>query len=291
MEIYVSVVVPVYNGEKYIISCLESLSSQSLPKKNVEVIVVDNCSEDNSVNIARQYNATVLKETKRGSYAARNAGVHAARGQIIGFIDVDCIASSDWIKHALSNFTASPPVEILAGRVEFIIPEKLTVWGDFDRHTFLNQEYSFRSGVAKTANMFVKREVFENAGYFNDKLLSGGDIEWTSRAVRFGASIKYEPKALVYHPVRNNFNEIAKKVYRVGTGKGQVLKEKKVRYESSNFGLKHLKHPYNLLRNTMASINKGFSFLHPIYMLFVILILSPIFISGILHGVLLNKKN
>ena len=289
MEILVSVIVPVYNGEKYIKTCLESILSQSLPKNQYEVIVVDNGSTDHSEKIARQYEVRVLRETKRGSYAARNAGINAAKAQIIGFIDVDCIASNNWLECAVRYFIENPGADILSGKVEFFSHDHLNIWGDFDKQTFLNQEYSYKSGVAKTANMFVSSTVFETIGYFNDALQSGGDVDWTAKAVIKGASIHYEPRAVVYHPVRNSFDEMAKKVFRVGTGKGQIFKENNRERRNSNLGVGHLKHPFKLLGDTMKTKDKKQPFLYPLYMTFAISILSSIFVCGMLKGLFIKN--
>ena len=75
---FVSVILPVYNGERYIKKCLESLMNQSYPKDKYEVIVIDNGSSDSTVEILKTITNSqiqVLYESKRGSYAARNTGV------------------------------------------------------------------------------------------------------------------------------------------------------------------------------------------------------------------------
>ncbi|MFO7844404.1 MAG: glycosyltransferase [Bacteroidales bacterium] len=291
MPLTVSVVIPVYNGDEYIRKCLDSLSRQTLPASQYEVIIVDNGSTDNSMVLAESYSVKIIKELKRGSYAARNTGIRNAQGSIIGFIDVDCIASVDWLKYAVNYFTTTTAVDILSGKVEFLPPERLTIWGDFDKNTFLNQEYSFKAGVAKTANLFVSSTVFETFGFFNDAIKSGGDVNWTAEAVSKGATIHYEPKAIVYHPVRNSFNEIVQKVFRVGTGKGQIIKVKKHKYGNSNLGLSHFKHPFKLLWSMIANKEKEQSFFYPVKMAFVIFVLALVFLSGIIQGFLVNKKN
>ena len=291
MQILVSVIVPVYNGETYIDSCLKSLMSQSFPKNRYEIIVVDNCSTDNSAIIAKQYDVSIIKETQKGSYAARNKGIGQARGKIIAFTDIDCIASPYWLEQAVKFLSNNPTVEVLAGQVEFFSQGPLTVWGFFDRNTFLNQEYSFKSGVAKTANLFVSSSVFKKIGYFNDQLVSGGDVYWTAEAVSKGASIGYEPKAVVYHPVRNNFNEVAQKCFRVGIGKGQIIRKGKNENSSSNLGLNHLIHPFKLLKDTIANKEKGKTFIYSLYMIFVVIILGLIFLSGIIKGLFIRRSN
>lgn len=291
MQSLVSVIVPVYNGDKYIKKCLDSLSRQTLPASQYEVIIVDNGSTDNSVAMTGGYRVEIIKELKRGSYAARNTGIRKARGSIIAFIDVDCIAANDWLEQAVKFYDNNANADIVAGKVKFYSDQPLSVLGYFDKNTFLNQEYAMKTGTAKTANMFVSSKAFGTIGYFDDALKSGGDVNWTAEAVSKGATIHYEPKAIVYHPVRNSFNEIVQKVFRVGTGKGQIIKVKKHKYGNSNLGLSHFKHPIKLLWRTIANKEKEQSFFYPVKMAFVIFVLALVFLSGIIQGFLVYKKN
>jgi glycosyltransferase involved in cell wall biosynthesis len=88
----VSVIVPIYNAEKYIRTCLDSLINQSL--KNLEIILVDDGSTDNSYHICHEYSKhdkriTLLTQLNRKQGAARNQGIKIAKGQYIGFLDAD----------------------------------------------------------------------------------------------------------------------------------------------------------------------------------------------------------
>ena len=91
----VSVIVPCYKGEKYIKRCLENLLSQSYP--HLEIIVVIDGITDNSAEIATKYPVkTIVFETNRGLSAARNAGIEAASGTYIHFMDIDDEISDDF---------------------------------------------------------------------------------------------------------------------------------------------------------------------------------------------------
>lgn len=89
----ISVIIPVYNAEKYLQRCLDSVCNQTL--KNIEIICVDDCSTDNSAQIIRDYAArfTYIKflplATNQGESAARNAGLHMAKGDYLAFVDND----------------------------------------------------------------------------------------------------------------------------------------------------------------------------------------------------------
>lgn len=93
----VSVIIPVYNGEKTLQRCLDSLLCQTY--KNFEIIAVDNNSKDRTKKIIK--GSTKIKyifESKKGRSSARNAGIKAAHGRIIAMTDCDCIAPKDWLE-------------------------------------------------------------------------------------------------------------------------------------------------------------------------------------------------
>ncbi len=98
----VSVVIPAYNEEKYIKSCLEAFENQD--EKPFEIIVVDNNCTDHTVEIAKQYPVTIIQEEKQGMAFARNAGFNFASGDIIARCDADTIVPKDWIKKIKNNF-------------------------------------------------------------------------------------------------------------------------------------------------------------------------------------------
>ncbi|MDR0421954.1 MAG: glycosyltransferase [Proteiniphilum sp.] len=93
----VSVVIPVYNGEQYVASCLENMMSQSY--ENMEIIVVDDGSTDHSAEIARKYPVKLIShERNRGLSAARNTGIDSAQGEYIHFMDVDDGVNRDYYR-------------------------------------------------------------------------------------------------------------------------------------------------------------------------------------------------
>jgi glycosyltransferase involved in cell wall biosynthesis len=93
-EIKISVIVPIYNVERYLTGCLASIASQTFPKESFEVILVDDGSTDGSAAIARRFAASqphfkLISQENRGLSAARNTGLGVARGTYFGFVDSD----------------------------------------------------------------------------------------------------------------------------------------------------------------------------------------------------------
>ncbi len=274
-----SVIIPVYNGEKYIASCLKSLDKQTIPVENYEVIVVDNNSTDRSTELAREEQVKIIYENKKGSYAARNTGIKAAKGNIIAFTDVDCQVAPNWLELASEHFVNTND-QIVSGAVEFIKQYNLSIWGKYDRNRFLKQELSFSRNGAATANLFVKKDLFSYVGLFDQDLQSGGDTDWVNRATSKGFKFGYNPNLKVYHPVRNSFNEIAKKCNRVGYGKGQFAK-----ISGNKLFLIHPKHlspGINTLRNILKNDNPNF--VYYLKMIFAIYLLNFIEYLGKIKG-------
>ena len=99
----ISVVIPVYNEEKYIKNCLDSLMKQE--EKPDEIIVIDNNCTDNTTNVVKKYkNIKVIRERKQGIIAARNAGFDHAQGNIIARCDADTILPVKWVKNIKQHF-------------------------------------------------------------------------------------------------------------------------------------------------------------------------------------------
>lgn len=95
IEPKVSIIVPAYNTEKYISKCLESLVNQTL--KEIEIILIDDGSKDNTLNIAKSFmekdsRIKIISQTNQKQGAARNQGMRVAKGEYIGFVDSD-----DWV--------------------------------------------------------------------------------------------------------------------------------------------------------------------------------------------------
>src|SRR3989344_3177308 len=109
----ISVVIPVYNEEKYLDQCLKSIFSQTI--QPYEVIVVDNNSSDSSIDIAKKYKVKIVKESKQGITHARNKGFELAKGDIIARTDADCIVEPNWLEKIKEDFRLNPDMLGIAG--------------------------------------------------------------------------------------------------------------------------------------------------------------------------------
>jgi len=227
---FVSVIIPVFNDAPRLRVCLEALSRQSWPRENYEIIVVDNGSSDGSGEVALSFsNVQVVREAKPGSYAARNRGIAAARGDFLAFTDSDCIPSSDWIRAGVAALEKNPERALIGGPVT-IVPHDRARRNLAEFHqeilAFDQLRYINSFGFTITANMLTRRFLFDQVGVFHSEMKSNGDREWCHRAVDAGHPPHYEENFRIGHHARRSVSELAQKVLRLAGGKVQLAQLK-----------------------------------------------------------------
>lgn len=220
---YVSVIVPVYNGQDEIGACVEALLAQTLDKSELEVIVVDNGSTDGTCDVVTRYPVRLVHENAAvGSYAARNRGIQAARGRILGFTDADCVPDPDWVRAACEAFD-DPAVCAVGAQVVPAAPAS-EVEAYLARRGSLSPRHSQRHRFRPyfpTAGVFYRREVFERVGSFNADLISGGDADLCWRAIGAGCGdVRYASNAVVEHRHRSDVREMRRQRFKWGLGAG-----------------------------------------------------------------------
>jgi glycosyltransferase involved in cell wall biosynthesis len=158
-----------------------------------EVIIVDNGSVENLELLIKQCPRALLTyEAKPESYADRNHGIAIASGEILAFTDSDCIPADIWLETGVKKLMSIPNCGLVAGRIEFFfknsnLPTAIEV---FDSITNLQQKkYVEEYHFGATANLLTFKQLFEEIGYFNSDLKSGGDAEWGRRVYFHDRSI------------------------------------------------------------------------------------------------------
>ncbi|MCG7654955.1 glycosyltransferase family 2 protein [Alteromonas sp. Cnat2-8] len=221
----VSVIIPVYNDEKRIIDCVTSVYEQNQLNFSLEVIVVDNGSTDNTLEVIERelktkYEDLVVETCEvPGSYAARNKGLSVCNGDFTAFTDSDCIVSNNWVEANLTQIKGKEVTTIIAGEVNFFKEKgKFTEQSaiDFESTFSMKQDENAKNGKCITANFFCDKKFFDSVGEFNSKLKSGGDVEISQRAVRKGGKVVFNPQASVNHPSRNVHELIVKRKRIIG---------------------------------------------------------------------------
>ncbi|HLC91926.1 MAG TPA: glycosyltransferase family 2 protein [Candidatus Saccharimonadales bacterium] len=161
----ISIVIPVYNEERYIKSCLDAIAAQTV--KPLEVIVVDNNCTDRTVDLARQYPfVKIVKESVQGRTKARNAGFNAASGDIIGRIDADSVIIPGWLERVHQDFN-DPSVQGVAGLGQTKVFLGVNLYSTFWTRVYFWTTHSFFRAVTMWgANMAVRRSAWDKVKQF-----------------------------------------------------------------------------------------------------------------------------
>ncbi len=215
----VSVVIPAMNEASRISRCLASVLDQDYPRERMEVVVVDNGSTDATASVARQFPVRVVEEARQGVAGARNTGIRAARGEIIAFIDADCVAKPDWLRELLS-VSDDKTIGCFVG--DILPMQGGGLISDYIHHRrLISQEVLLSSfpPVAAGANIAYRKSVFEAIGYYDEKFTEGedGDLFW-----RFVKSKKlqyrFQRQAVVFHPHPSSLSVLLRRTWLEGRG-------------------------------------------------------------------------
>lgn len=217
----IAVVVTARNASSHLPCLLEALRLQTLSRRDFEFVLVDDASSDGTPDIGRTWPGSLVIEspTHVGLPRGRNIGIRACRAPIIAFTDADCVPDRDWLERGIERMEHDG-ADILAGGITIPIDHDDSTAAFVDSATYLDQERYARRGFGAGANLWVRRDVFERAGYFNEELEAyGGDEEdLCHRAVANGARLVYAPEAHVRHPPRRRLRDLMRKAYRLGYG-------------------------------------------------------------------------
>lgn len=200
MSSTISVIIPAYNAEGTIEKCLEGILKQSY--RVSEIIVIDDCSTDNTARIASKYQCHVVRSDHNLKVAgARNIGLREARSDYIYFIDSDCVPVENCIENLMKSFKYSEKIGIVGGRC--IVPyDKNWINLAYDiaeRHKDLSNLKGKYVPYLPGSNLCIKRKVLDKIGFFNEKMLSHEDFDFSFRANNEGFNIFFTPEATSYH--------------------------------------------------------------------------------------------
>lgn len=212
--IVASVIVPVRNAKAELRALISALRQQTTPRHSFEVVVGDDGSTDRSVDGLETTDGwlRVTSGPPQTSYAARNRAVALARAPILAFCDADCRPEPTWLEAGLAALAGA---DIVAGRIRFALPPRRTIWTLLEMELSKNAELHARLGRAETANLFVRRDLFERLGGFDPTLPSHGDFDFVARCVAGGAKLLFAPDAVVWHATRESPKWLLEKIWLV----------------------------------------------------------------------------
>jgi O-antigen biosynthesis protein len=220
-----SVIVPTYNSAATIARCIESLKQLTYP--DYEIIVVDDGSTDSSAAIAEAASVQTLRLPHQGLAAARNAGLAAARGRVVAFIDADAEADCDWLYHLAEAIMRRNAAA--AGGQNFP-PEKATTLASVIALA-PGQAQEVRSGDQDLAqlcgcNMAIDKVALGPGQLFDCAFTQAGDdvdVSWRLRDMR--KTLAYAPGAVVLHHRRTSIGAYLKQQRGYGHAEGLLFRK------------------------------------------------------------------
>jgi GT2 family glycosyltransferase len=191
-----------------------------------EILVVDNGPSTDTAEVVSGFTARYIPEARRGYGNARNRGLAEARGDVIYFLDDDCVPEPDWSDVLwnvldsgdadLASGSRAPGQPGLAARLEYLSTDGPVLSPDL------------AAGPARhlsTSNLILRRDVVAKVGCFDTTLTMCEDRDFTTRARKLGFKLRYEPKARVTHyPAIHRVSDYLGKMRHYGTGTSQYFR-------------------------------------------------------------------
>ena len=177
-EPLVSCIVPCFNGERYLDECLRSILGQTHPR--LEVLVIDDGSNDNSARIAQRYGSDVRyhHQENRGPGGACNRGLALATGEFFAFLEQDDLWLPDKISRQLAEFASTPALEFCVSHIQnFWIPEL-----EADARLYRDRAVMQPVPGYVIQTLMARRTVFDSVGRFDETLPFTFATEWFLRA-------------------------------------------------------------------------------------------------------------
>lgn len=229
-----SVICPIYNEERYIVQCIESILAQDYPKENLEVLFVDGMSGDKTREMVKGYAEKypfihLLDNPERIVPYAMNRGIKAAKGDIIMRLDAHASYTRNYFSalvNALNTLGADNVGAVCRTDVLNKTPKSLAI-KEVLSNKFGVGNSAFRVGVDKVMEVDTvpfgcwRREVFDKYGLYDVRLVRNQDIELNKRILRGGGKIYIIPDTYCTYLARETFRGLAKNNY--GNGKWNIL--------------------------------------------------------------------
>ncbi|WP_204140754.1 glycosyltransferase family 2 protein [Halomicronema sp. CCY15110] len=228
MTISVSVIIPIYNGIQDLPDLETCLLAQTFPADQVEFLLVDNDSQDDTLarlrdfsDRARRQGVTVrpLSEVAiQSSYAARNRGIRAAQGNILVFTDADCRPEPTWLAQMVPPFETET-VGLVVGEIK-ALPGDSWLEQFAERREILSQKFTIAHGFypyGQTANLAVRKVALQKSGLFRPYLTTGGDADLCWRIQMTGDwTVHFAQDAIICHRHRSTLKELGSQWRRYG---------------------------------------------------------------------------
>lgn len=222
-----SVILPAYNVARHLRACLEGLTAQQTSEE-MEIVVVDNNSTDDTVAIARRFpTVRVLHEPVQSSYAARNLGVRESSGEFLAFLDPDCRPEPTWLA-ALARGLRNAAAHVVLGRRSYGDDWPLSLLSAYEAEkvAWIVEQRIPEVYFGYTNNMGMRRSTFERLGPFTVRA-RGGDTMMVRKVVdALGCdAVAYAPDMVVRHLEMRSLADYFHKRSVYGRSNEQIARE------------------------------------------------------------------
>ena len=219
----VSVIIPVRNRPQDLARCLASLKRVIYPAGLMEIMVVDDASSDQTLEVAQSFGAaTIINKNRQGASRCRNLAAAQAKGDMLCFVDSDCTVQPDWLME-LMRVMKDPVVTACGGLVDSSLAasaldryERVMSslrMGDRPNDSRLSDAFFY----LPSCNLCVRSDAFRELGGFNESMEVGEDVDLCWRIIDSNGIVEYRPAAVVYHRHRNKVRAFCGRRFDYGT--------------------------------------------------------------------------
>jgi glycosyltransferase involved in cell wall biosynthesis len=204
-KLLVSVIIPVYNGERFLAEAIESVAAQAY--RPVEIIVVDDGSTDGSPAIAKKYpDVRYTYQSHQGLAAALNHGVKLAGGSFLAFLDADDLWVGEKLSVQMAVMDRQPDLDIVFGHFRRLYEPEISGGAN---PGIPHEDESLPGYFKGTA--LIRKDSFWRVGLFDTSLNLGDFIDWFSRAKEEGLRVLLLPQPLLVRRVHRENSSIRQK--------------------------------------------------------------------------------
>ena len=207
---YVSVVIPAHNEERYIGKCIASVMKTGWPREMLELLVIDHTSTDRTAKLARALGARVLAISTGKIGSVRNAGLAAAKGEYVAYVDGDCSVPATWLQTAIGLLESDESIGAVGGPC--LSPTDGTWVERSLAPSAIESSFARRVKAIATSSFIARTSLLRETGGFDESLISGEDDDMSNRIRSRGlALVSTSDCHIVHHGYPQTWQDVLKK--------------------------------------------------------------------------------